>query len=143
VVVQEPKPVIAAASYDRLVRRIADRESAAFLALYRLMVRPVFLHSRTGLGDAGAAVLITRAVFVEVWRLAPAMPRYDARAWLMAIADRRIAERLRSPGRPTGLMAGYDEHIAAELSALLRPPRTIGPHDDSTVTGPVCVSVDR
>ncbi|MEU7870318.1 hypothetical protein [Dactylosporangium sp. NPDC049140] len=51
-------------------------------------------------------------------------PRYGARVWLMAIADRRIAEQLRSPGRPAGQPSAYDEHIAAELSALLRPSGT-------------------
>jgi DNA-directed RNA polymerase specialized sigma24 family protein len=117
---QHTKPLIATAAYDRLVQRIADRESAAFLALYRLMVRPVFVHARQQLRDAAAAVAITRAVFVEVWRLAPTRRHCDTQAWLLAIADRRITEHRRSSARPTALTA-YDEHIAAELAALLRP----------------------
>ncbi|GAA0711634.1 hypothetical protein Drose_16515 [Dactylosporangium roseum] len=119
---QHAKPLIATAAYDRLVQRIADREAAAFHALYRLMVRPVFVHSRTQLRDAAAAVVITRAVFVEVWRLAPTRQQpCDIQAWLLAIADRRIPEYRRSSARPAELTAGYDEHIAAELAALLRP----------------------
>ncbi|GAA4261409.1 hypothetical protein GCM10022255_093930 [Dactylosporangium darangshiense] len=78
----QTKPLIAAVSYDRLIVQIADRKPAAFVALYRLMVRPLFLYSRRRLGDAGAAVLITRAVFVEVWRLASTGRRDDAQAWL-------------------------------------------------------------
>jgi DNA-directed RNA polymerase specialized sigma24 family protein len=119
---QHPKPLIAPASYDRLVQRISDREPAAFLALYRLMVRPVFVHARDQLGDAAAAVAITRGVFVEVWRLAPIRRRCDAQAWLLAITDRRVTEHRQSSARPAVLKAGYDEHIAAELAALLMPP---------------------
>ncbi|GAA3299058.1 hypothetical protein Dvina_20100 [Dactylosporangium vinaceum] len=120
-VVQPAKPLIVTAAYDRLVQRIADREPAAFRTLYRLMVRPVFMHARDQLSDAAAAVAITRAVFVEVWRLAPARQGCQAQSWLLAITDRRISDYRRSSARPTELAAGYDEHIAAELVALLRP----------------------
>jgi DNA-directed RNA polymerase specialized sigma24 family protein len=123
-VIQHTRPLIATAAYDRLVQRIADREPAAFSALYRLMVRSVFVRSRMQLRDAAAAVVITRAVFVEVWRLAPTRRPCDTQAWLLAITDRRSAEHLRSSARPTELTAGYDEHVAAELSALLRPSGT-------------------
>jgi DNA-directed RNA polymerase specialized sigma24 family protein len=119
---------ITAASCTRLVRKIADRDRDALVRLHRLLIREIFTHVRARLGDTAAAVPVTRAVFVEVWRLAPASRAWheDARAWLFAIADRRVDERLRLRGRPLPLHMDYDEHISMELSAALRrgrPPR--------------------
>ncbi|GAA2593173.1 hypothetical protein GCM10010399_24720 [Dactylosporangium fulvum] len=115
-------PSTATASYNSLVRQIADRDPAALAHLHRLLVRRIFVHVRAGLGDTAAAVSIVRAVFVEVWRLAPASRMWhdDAHAWLLTIADRRVAEHLRARGRPFSLAMGYDEHISLELNALLR-----------------------
>ncbi|MEV0569245.1 hypothetical protein [Dactylosporangium sp. NPDC050588] len=115
-------PSAAAASYNILVRQIADRDPAALARLHRLLAHQVFVHVRAGLGDTAAAVSIVRAVFVEVWRLAPVsrMRHDDAHAWLIAIADRRVAEHLCSREWLFSLAMGYDEHIGLELNALLR-----------------------
>lgn len=87
----------------------------------RLLAHQIFAHVRAGLGDT-TAESVTRAVFVEVWRLAPAsrLRRDDARTWLFAIADRRVAEHLRARGRPLPLAADYDQHVGLELDALLQ-----------------------
>ncbi|GAA2376506.1 hypothetical protein GCM10010170_080670 [Dactylosporangium salmoneum] len=120
-------PSTATTSYNSLVREIADRDPAALANLHRLLVRRIFVHVRAGLGDTAAAVSTVRAVFVEVWRLAPASRMWhdDAHAWLLTIANRRVAEHLRAQGLPFSLAMGYDEHISLELNALLRHGRAV------------------
>jgi DNA-directed RNA polymerase specialized sigma24 family protein len=122
-------PFAVAASYNRLVHRIADRDPVALADLYRHLVIPIFEHVRDRVGDIDAAAAITRAAFVEVWRLAPARRRFDdARGWLLTIADRRIAEHVRAQACPSPLGMDYDEHMSLELEALLRsrPPSDSG-----------------
>ncbi|MFC8850310.1 MULTISPECIES: hypothetical protein [unclassified Micromonospora] len=88
---------------DDLVKRIADRDRAAFGRLYRRLVRAVFIQVCESVGSPSAAVAVTRAVFVEVWQLAPSCTadQADGLAWVTAIAVRRVAERLRAnDGRP-------------------------------------------
>jgi DNA-directed RNA polymerase specialized sigma24 family protein len=124
-------PFAVAASYNRLVHRIADRDPVALADLHRHLVIPIFEHVQGRVGDIDAAVAITRAAFVEVWRLAPARRRFDdARGWLFTIADRRIAEHARAHGCPSPLGADYDEHMSLELEALIR----CRPAEDSGVT---------
>ncbi|GIJ33104.1 hypothetical protein [Micromonospora sediminimaris] len=93
-------PVLAAPgpeSFDDLVKRVADRDRAAFGRLYRRLVRVVFIQVGEIVGRPAVAVAVTRAVFVEVWQLAPQCVegQVDGLAWVTAIADRRAAERLR------------------------------------------------
>jgi RNA polymerase sigma-70 factor (ECF subfamily) len=85
-----------AESLSLLVKRIADRDRVAFGLLYRRLVRPVFTQPRTSLGSAAVAVPVTRAVFVEVWRLAPVSDGYrdGVRVWVAGITAARIAARL-------------------------------------------------
>jgi DNA-directed RNA polymerase specialized sigma24 family protein len=114
------------------MHRIADREPAALAELCRLQARPVFGHVRARIDDFAAAAAITRAVFVEMWRLAPARRQLrDPRSWLLRIADRRIADHQRSRVSPAPLRVGYDEHIRLELYALVRS----GLPDDSDTCG--------
>ncbi|MGN9810932.1 hypothetical protein ACTMSW_16415 [Micromonospora sp. BQ11] len=112
-------------SVDDLVKRIADRDRAAFGRLYRRLVRAVFIQVREGVGSPSAAVAVTRAVFVEVWHLAPrcAADQVDGLAWVTAIAVRRVGERLREiDGRRPPLISGYDEFLGRELTAVLGEP---------------------
>jgi len=106
---------------DSLLRQIADRHPSALVRLHRLMVHQIFAHVRAGLDEA-AAVGVTRAVFVEVWLLAPVSARWqnDAQTWLLAIADRRMAAQARAQSRPLSLVTVYDEHFGVELDVLLR-----------------------
>jgi DNA-directed RNA polymerase specialized sigma24 family protein len=116
----EQDPFVIAATYNDLVRRIADREPAALTELYRRLAGGVQAHVSARLGDAAAGP-VTRAVFVEVWRVAPARRRYDdACGWLLAIAERRIAEQLRARARPVLPATDHDEHTRSELDAILR-----------------------
>ncbi|WP_189193124.1 hypothetical protein [Micromonospora fulviviridis] len=114
-----------------LVERIADRDRAAFGRLYRRLVRAVFIQVCESVGSPSAAVAVTRAVFVEVWQLAPrcAAGQVDGLAWVTAIAVRRTAERLREvDGRTSPLGAEYDELLGRELTAALdgEPPALLG-----------------
>ncbi|WP_152037813.1 hypothetical protein [Micromonospora sp. B006] len=109
-------------SVNDLVKRVADRDRAAFGRLYRRLVRVVFIQVCEVVRRPSVAVAVTRAVFVEVWQLAPrcAAGQVDGLAWVTAIADRRAAERLREiDGRTSPLDAGYDELVGRELIAAL------------------------
>lgn len=89
-------------SVNDLVKRVADRDRAAFSRLYRRLVRVVFIQVSEIVGRPSVAVAVTRAVFVEVWQLAPrcAAGQVDGLAWVTAIADHRAAER-NGLARPT------------------------------------------
>ncbi|MDT0530966.1 hypothetical protein RM555_18405 [Micromonospora sp. DSM 115977] len=80
-----------------LVKRIGDRDQAAFGRFYRRLVRAVFTQLSDSLDSPALAVAVTRAVFVEVWRLAPghASHHLDGLAWVNAIAARHVADRIR------------------------------------------------
>jgi DNA-directed RNA polymerase specialized sigma24 family protein len=114
-----------AESLTDLVKRIAERDEAAFGRLYRRLVRPVFAQVRESLGSSARAVPVTRAVFVEVWRLAPVShARHDdVFGWVTAIAARRADDQLRELGRrqPTA-GTGCDGHLGRDLVATLQAP---------------------
>ncbi|RKN41084.1 hypothetical protein [Micromonospora endolithica] len=120
-------------SVDDLVKRIADRDRAAFGRLYRRLVRAVFVQVRDSVGSPSVAVAVTRAVFVEVWQLAPrhAADQVGGLAWVTAIAARRAEERLRGiDGRPPPLATsspatGYDAFLGRELTAALGEPAAL------------------
>lgn len=122
-------PFTVAASYNGLMHRIADREPAALAELYRLLARPTLGYVRIRTDDFDAAMAITQAAFVEMWRLAPVRRGFDdARGQLLSIVDRRIAEHLRSSAGPSMLGTCYDEHTRLELHALIRQsPRDVSP----------------
>ncbi|MFF4879451.1 hypothetical protein [Micromonospora sp. NPDC000668] len=118
-------------SVNDLVKRIADRDQAAFRRFYRRLVRAVFAQVCESLGSRALAVAVTRAVFVEVWRLAPmpASRQLDGIAWVTAIAARRAADRLREINGPTPpLGAAYDDLLGRELAVALgaEPPAQLG-----------------
>ncbi|MBF9131254.1 hypothetical protein I0C86_20145 [Plantactinospora sp. S1510] len=115
----------AAESLSDLVKRIAERDEAAFGRLYRHLVRPVFAQVRESLGSSARAVPVTRAVFVEVWRLAPvSQARHDdVLGWVTAIAARRAGDQARELGhRQPAAGTGYPGHLGRDLVATLRAP---------------------
>ncbi|WP_406045757.1 hypothetical protein OG799_15545 [Micromonospora sp. NBC_00898] len=114
-------------SVNDLVKRIADRDQAAFRRFHRRLVRAVFAQVCESLGSPALAVAVTRAVFVEVWRLAPmpASRQLDGTAWVTAIAARRAADRLRGINGPTPTLGtAYDDLLGRELAVALgtEPP---------------------
>lgn len=109
-------------SLSDLVRKVGDRDQAAFGRLYRRLVRPVFAQICESLGSPAEAVPVTRAVFVEIWRLAPVSDtrRDDILGWITGIAARRAGDKLREVDRPWPTVgAGYDVHLSRELVAGL------------------------
>ncbi|MGI5146276.1 hypothetical protein ACQEVC_07760 [Plantactinospora sp. CA-294935] len=107
-------------SLSDLVRRIADRDQAAFSRLYRRLVRSVFLQVCESLGSPADAVPVTRAVFVEVWRLAPVSDarRDDVLVWITGIAARRAGDKLREIDHDSSAVStDYDGHFDRELAA--------------------------
>jgi DNA-directed RNA polymerase specialized sigma24 family protein len=121
----QPAPS-ATESLSDLVWRVAGREEDAFGRLYRRLVRPVYAQVLESVGRA-AAVPVTRAVFVEVWRLAPVSGgrHVDVSAWVYGIAARRSADWLRTVDcQPLEAGMGdsgmsYAEHLGRELAAVL------------------------
>lgn len=110
--------VSAAESLSDLVKRIADRDQAAFSRLYRRLVRSVFLQVCESLGSPAGAVPVTRAVFVEVWRLAPVSDtrRDDVLAWITGIAARRAGDKLREIDHHSSTVGtDFDGHLDREL----------------------------
>jgi len=111
-----------AESLSDLVRRIGERDQAAFGRLYGRPVRTVFTQLRESLGSPATAVPVTRAVFVEVWLLARVSNarRDDVLEWVTAIAARRAADRLRVlHHQPPAIDTGHDERLGHELEAAL------------------------
>jgi hypothetical protein len=109
---------------NRLLARVAARDPIAFRSLYHRLGRRVFQQAREGLGDTASAVAVTKAVFVEVWRLAPVSGarHRDAIGWVTAITARRVAERIES-GVPRSILSGHDDHMERELAAVLNADR--------------------
>ena len=125
-----------------LVARIGDRDQAAFGRFYRRLVRAVFTQLSDSLDSPAVAVAVTRAVFVEVWRLAPtcASHEVDGLAWVSAIAARRAADRIvEFEQHPCRSATGVDAALGREFiltvgkeplaraGTPIRPPRRTGP----------------
>ena len=125
-----------------LVKRIGDRDQAAFGRFYRRLVRAVFTQLSDSLDSPALAVAVTRAVFVEVWRLAPGYASHDVDglAWVSAIAARHAADRIvefeEHPRRSaTGIDDALDREFVltvgkeplARAGTPIRPPRRTGP----------------
>src|SRR5690606_23373838 len=81
---------------DAALVRAARGDPAAFAALYRRYVGPVYRYLYSRLGHAAEAEDLTAQVFSEALQ---ALPRYRERkrfaAWLFAIARRRLADHYR------------------------------------------------
>lgn len=112
----EPSPDVC----NRLVKRVAARDRDAFRSLYRRLVPRVYRQVEAGLGNSMSAVTVTKAVFVEVWRLAPVSTAWhdDVIGWLSVIAARRTAERA-ATGASQPVLVGHDELTDRELAAAL------------------------
>jgi DNA-directed RNA polymerase specialized sigma24 family protein len=113
-----------AESVSQLVKQIAGRDRRALRRLHRRLVHQILTQARTSLGDTASAAAVTRAVFLEVWRLAPisADRQNEAVSWLTEAASRRIADRLCVAATDPSFLIPYDEHVALELAAALGRP---------------------
>lgn len=89
---------------DELIKRVADRDHAAFAELHGRYVRTVLGLALRTLRDRGRAEDATQEVFAAVWRSAGRFdPRRGAAApWLYAVARNTIVDGLRRAPEPPG-----------------------------------------
>ncbi len=96
-ILQEAKEAVALPLDDAGLVRAARRDPAAFAALYRRYVGPVYRYLYSRLGHTAEAEDLTAQVFSAALQ---ALPQYRERerfaAWLFAIARRRLADHYRS-----------------------------------------------
>jgi RNA polymerase sigma-70 factor (ECF subfamily) len=103
---------------DVLLQRIAERDRAAFEALYKRYARPVYALALRRLGDREGAQEAVQETFAAVWRSARSFrpERGAASSWLYAIARNAVVDRFRSRPEP-----------------VAEPPETVseqaGPHE--------------
>lgn len=86
------------ADLDVLLRRVAQRDSEAFAALYDATRSRVYGMVSRVLRDRGYSEETTQDVYLQVWRTAEG---YDpasgsALAWLLTLAHRRAVDRVRA-----------------------------------------------
>jgi RNA polymerase sigma-70 factor (ECF subfamily) len=89
---------VTTADLDMLLRRVAQRDSEAFAALYDATRSRVYGMVTRVLRDRGYSEETTQDVYLQVWRTAD---RYDpasgsALAWLLTLAHRRAVDRVRA-----------------------------------------------
>jgi RNA polymerase sigma-70 factor, ECF subfamily len=87
---------------DELMRRIRDRDHAAFEALYRRFARPVHGFALRRLRDPARAEDATQATFSAVWRSAAGYrpERGPVAPWLWAIARNAVVDETRKRVEP-------------------------------------------
>lgn len=89
---------VAGADLDALLRRVAQRDRAAFAAFYDATRSRVYGMVVRVLRDRGYSEETTQDIYLQVWRTAES---YDpasgsALAWLLTLAHRRAVDRVRS-----------------------------------------------
>lgn len=86
------------ASY--LLRRVADKDQAAFVTIHRAMGRRIFAYAMRLLGDHEQAEEVVSDTMFEVWKHPQ---RFDGLSrfstWVIGIARHRALDRMRSPTR--------------------------------------------
>jgi RNA polymerase sigma-70 factor, ECF subfamily len=99
--VDRPKLQLVSDSDSELLCRIADRDLAAFEALYERYARAVFGMALRRLRDGGRAEDAVQEAFTAVWRSAPTYrPERGAGAsWLYAVARNAIIDSARASAR--------------------------------------------
>jgi DNA-directed RNA polymerase specialized sigma24 family protein len=146
----DPRPAaLAAQSVDlqRLVVRIAGKDTIAFAELYDAVSSKLYSEIRSMLTSPARAAGVLAATFVEAWALARfhAGTQDDAEAWITDIAVRRTMDRQfagdshrwaeaaadhaapRSQLRWTVLADWRDRQYLLSLAVLLNRPRLVFP----------------
>ena len=87
---------------DTLLHRVACADCSALAQLSRIVSTDIRVHVEQTLSDPGDVDAVMAATFVEVWWLARGhrASHPDVRAWIQAIASRRIGERNRNGAGP-------------------------------------------
>jgi RNA polymerase sigma-70 factor, ECF subfamily len=113
-------PRVVADSDGELLRRLAERDAAAFEILYRRYARPVYGLALRWLRDREAAEDATQRAFTAIWRSAVTyVPERDGGArWLFTVARNTIVDprpELDPPPEP----GTEDEWLAFRVHAAL------------------------
>ena len=87
---------------EELLRRVGERDTTAFEALYRRYARSVLGLALRRLGDRGRAEDAVQETFVAMWRAAASYrpERGAAAPWLFAVARNSISDRGRARREP-------------------------------------------
>jgi len=114
------------ASDSILIERISQGSSSAFAVLFDRTSEAVRAEVAASLPGVGRAAEILAASYIEVWWLAGCggTPKTGARAWIIGIVRRRIAEASRAIPRPGGgaAMEPRPSYAELEVASLLRRP---------------------
>jgi RNA polymerase sigma-70 factor (ECF subfamily) len=83
---------------DRLLRRVAQRDAAAFAEFYDATKARVFGLVTRVLRDPGYSEETTQEIFAQVWRAAASFDPQQGSAltWVMTLAHRRAVDRVRA-----------------------------------------------
>lgn len=109
----------AGTSEGNLLRRVAERDQAAFAALYDRVAGVLFSNAIHMLGDRREAEEVVQDVFLQIWTKAGA---FDSElgsplSWMLAITRNRCIDRLRSRQRRSRVFDEAVEQTKVEMSA--------------------------
>jgi len=104
------------ADFTDLVRRVAASDRSALRLLYIALCGAVREEAGQRLARYSDVRAVVNATFLEVWWLARfhCRPGDDVLAWVIDIACRRAAERVRTPRR-----GSHDERTRLDLARLI------------------------
>ena len=100
---QRPRQTSVESSVDgELIRRVGERDSAAFEELYRRFGRPVLSLAVRRLRDRGRAEDATQETFAAIWRAAATYrpERGPGAPWIYAVARNAIVNQTRIRSEP-------------------------------------------
>lgn len=113
---ERPAFEVVAESDEDLLCRIAERDPAAFEALYRRYARPVFAISLRSLRDQHRAEDAVQDTFAAVWRSAASYRPERGRAapWLFRVARNAVIDVCRAGRRTREARLGDLPEVAAD-----------------------------
>jgi RNA polymerase sigma-70 factor, ECF subfamily len=100
---ERPRPTSVESAEDgELIRRVGERDRAAFEELYRRFGRPVLSLAVRRLGDRGRAEDATQETFAAIWRAAATYrpERGPGAPWIYGIARNAIVNQTRIRSEP-------------------------------------------
>lgn len=97
-----------------LLARVAEKDRAAFDALYRDLETSLFRFIRSRMNDPFEAADILHDVFIEIWRNAGRFEgRSSVKSWVFGIAYRKVIDVFRKSAR-TELTENFDDEVDSD-----------------------------
>ena len=102
----------------QLLRRIAEREHAAFAELYDHVAGILFSNAIHILGDRREAEEVVQDVFLQIWNKAATFDSLlgNALSWILGITRNRCIDRLRSRQRRSRVFDEAVDHAEVEVT---------------------------